>query len=144
MRLKELKDWLKIFSYPDDAINQTLHTYSSSDNCGLPVPVSDWLIFCCGNLMIDKKIQILWWNTTKIPKKDMKAKERILLFEFVPLTHDVTCNFRETGYIKALSFCYILTLDQKVQLPLKGISKNVCYNLFWKSRYQKNDQTISF
>ena len=59
MRLKELKDWLKIFSYPDDAINQTLHTYSSSDNCGLPVPVSDWLIFCCGNLMIDKKIQIL-------------------------------------------------------------------------------------
>ena len=119
MRLKELKDWLKIFSYPDDAINQTLHTYSSSDNCGLPVPVSDWLIFCCGNLMIDKKIQILWWNTTKIPKKDMKAKERILFFEFVPLTHDVTCNFRETGIYKSVIILLHSNARSKGAAPFK-------------------------
>ena len=29
--------------------------YSSTDNFLFPIPISDWLIFCCGKLMLHKK-----------------------------------------------------------------------------------------
>ena len=48
--------------------------YSSTSNFLSPIPVYDWLIFCCENLMLQKMIRIKmkmmktqtsWWNTIK-------------------------------------------------------------------------------
>ena len=41
-----------------------------------PLPISDWLTFCCGNLILHRKKkkrkwkkQILWWKSTENAKK---------------------------------------------------------------------------
>ena len=39
---------------------QRTHSYSSTDNFLSPIPVSDWLMFCCGTLQnIKKEIKML-------------------------------------------------------------------------------------
>ena len=50
--------------------------YSSTDNFLSPIPVSDWLLFCCKTLTINQKrkmkmikTQILWRKTIKIAKE---------------------------------------------------------------------------
>ena len=60
--------------------NQYL-THSSTDNFGSPIPVSDWLIFCSGYLMLrqkkknenDKKTNFMMKSNKKIPKNVYKA-----------------------------------------------------------------------
>ena len=54
-----------------------------------PIQVSDWLICCCGNLMLYQKkkemkmikAQILWWKTAKkMSEKYMKVLRNIFLW----------------------------------------------------------------
>ena len=61
--------------------NQYL-THSSTDNFGSPIPVSDWLIFCFGYLMLrqkkkknenDKKTNFMMKSNKKMPKNVYKA-----------------------------------------------------------------------
>ena len=62
--------------------NQYL-THSSTDNFGSPIPVSDWLIFCSGYLMLrqkkkkknenDKKTNFMMKSNKKMPKNVYKA-----------------------------------------------------------------------
>ena len=62
----------------------SLLTYSSTSSFGLPIPVSDWLIFCSENLILHQKTktknendetQVLWWKTRKkCQKVDTKNK----------------------------------------------------------------------
>ena len=57
-------------------------THSSTDNFGSPIPVSDWLIFCSGYLMLrqkkkknenDKKTNFMMKSNKKMPKNVYKA-----------------------------------------------------------------------
>ena len=50
-------------------------TSSSTDNFWSPIPISDWLTSCCGNLIIyqkgkkNKKTNILMKSNKKMPRK---------------------------------------------------------------------------
>ena len=60
---------------------------SSTNNFLSPIPISDWLIFCRGNLMLHKKKEM------KITKhKFFEHFFNILYSELAPLTHDITCS----------------------------------------------------
>ena len=41
--------------YFDDVILEIYYLCNSTDNFLSPIPVSDWLIFCCGNLILHQK-----------------------------------------------------------------------------------------
>ena len=60
--------------------------YSSTDTSLSFIPISDWLISCCGSLMLHQKmkwkdeIQIFWWRTRKQCQKSVgKRKSHSLL-----------------------------------------------------------------
>ena len=57
--------------------------YSSTDNLLSPILVSDWFIFCCGNLMKNK---------TKKPKSICKHKVACFTLNSPPMTSDITCS----------------------------------------------------
>ena len=47
-------------------------TYSFTDNSRPPVPVSDWLILCCGNLVLHQKKKKKKRNEKFYDKKQQK------------------------------------------------------------------------
>ena len=70
--------------------NQYL-THSSTDNFGSPIPVSDWLIFCSGYLMLRQKKKKKKNENDKKTNFMMKMCIKHYYCELVPLTRDVTC-----------------------------------------------------
>ena len=40
--------------------SNSYQTYSSTDSWKPPIYLSDWLIFCCGNLMLHQKKKMKW------------------------------------------------------------------------------------
>ena len=48
-----------------NGFTSTYQLYSSTDNLlsPIPIPVSDWLIFCCGNLMLHQKKKMKMMKT---------------------------------------------------------------------------------
>ena len=70
--------------------------YSSTDNFLSPVPVSDWLIFCCGNSMLYQKKNENDKNTIFLMKNQMPksiSRYKVIVYsKLTPLTHDVTCS----------------------------------------------------
>ena len=54
--------------------------YSSTDNYLSPIPVSEWLIFCCGNLTLTKKeMKMRKTQFSLIEKQQKKCKKKYML-----------------------------------------------------------------
>ena len=81
----------------------SLLTYSSTGSFGLPIPVSDLLIFCSKNLILHQKkkeikmikTEVLWWKTRKNAKKYIQ-KTKYLVFLFWTCFIDPWCNMLQT------------------------------------------------
>ena len=53
-----------------------MYTYNSTDSAGPPIHTSDWLIFCCGNLILHQKRNENDKNTNFAMKKQKKTKTK--------------------------------------------------------------------
>ena len=102
-------------------------TYSCTDNILSPIPVSDWLIFCCGNAIkkgneIDKNKHFLMKNK-KMPKNFMEIWCSNLSYELTLLTRNVTCSklwrCRENKGDKKLSVEQTLIMERKCTNRIK-------------------------
>ena len=127
-------------------------TYSCTDNILLPIPVSDWLIFCCGNAIkkgneIDKNKHFLMKNK-KMPKNFMEIWCSNLSYELTLLTRDVTCSklwrCRENiGGDKKLSVEQTLIMERKCTNRIKlSLPVFNTINAFWN--YKKALWNIFF
>ena len=73
--------------------------YSSTDSWKPLIYVSDWLIFCCGNLILHQKKKSKWWKhrfcheKQKMPKKYITALSSIFLWT---RPTDPWCNIFQT------------------------------------------------
>ena len=80
-------------------LDSLFFTYGSADNFLSPIPVFDWLIFCCRNLILHQKRnendknKFFDEKQQKMPKEVyVKTLSSILYSEQAPLTCDVTCS----------------------------------------------------
>ena len=99
-------------------------TYSCTDNILSPIPVSDWLIFCCGNAIkkgneIDKNKHFLMKNK-KMPKNFMEIWCSNLSYELTLLTRDETCS--------KLWRCGKNIVDKKLSVEQTLIMERKCTN----------------
>ena len=58
-------------------MNLSKITYSSTNSWKPLIHVSDWLIFCCGNLILDKKINKNDKNTNLMMKTTTKNAKKV-------------------------------------------------------------------
>ena len=65
---------------------------SSTDNFLSSVPVSDWIIFCCGNLILHQKRKWKWYKH----KFFVEKQQKIVTFFTLNLAHGPWCNMLQT------------------------------------------------
>ena len=87
---------------------RTLPTYSSTDIWKPPIHVSDWLICCCGNLILyqknknDKNTNFMMKNSKKMSEKYMKALRNIFYERAAPSCNMLQILERRRKYIGAI------------------------------------------
>ena len=79
------------------SVSHGLYKCSSIDNFLPSIPFSDWLILCCGNLILyqkrDKKDKSTNFIMKKNKKNTKKVYEKVNFYsELAPLTCDVACS----------------------------------------------------
>ena len=75
---KIIGDILKNVKKKNNKKTSAFVTYSSTDSWRSPIPVSDWLKLCCGNLILHQKRKGKWqkykFSDEKTTKKCQKSK----------------------------------------------------------------------
>ena len=101
----------------DNALQTFQLTYSSVDNFGPSILVSDSSIFCSGNLILhnkrnrnNKNTNFMMKNNKKMTKKYMKAKSSIFIANSLCWLVNMLQTFGKTEKLIVLSFCQTNTL----------------------------------
>ena len=59
-----------------------IYTHSSTGNFSPPIPVFDWVIFCCGNLIIHQRKKKWKWEKHKFYDEKQKSIKKVNIWAF--------------------------------------------------------------
>ena len=114
--------WPSVFIYCSFSFK--ILPYSSTDSWKPPIRVSDWLIFCFGNLILHKKKR-KWQKHKCYDEKQKKMSKKIIkalnniFYELAPLTRDVLYSkLQIDGENILVPFCQTNKLLLILSIPL--------------------------